>query len=194
MALRIGVDLDGVVYPFDEVFLEYCVARGLVAREQIKPANRVDFFVDYGLSLGTFFDLCEQGIAEQVIFLQGDPYPGAREALAELKSLGSVHIITHRLMPGAAQTTADWCRSHGIEYDSIHFDSNKTCVETDYMIEDNIDNYDDLDNYGCIVYLLNRPWNQVDDNRRRVDSLDEFVEAVKNDVGNKSQKVESRTS
>lgn len=193
MALRIGVDLDGVLYPFDKVFLDYCVARGRATREEIKPVDRLDFFVDYGFTGEQFVEFCEEGIEEDIIFSRGAPYPDIG-AIDELSELGDIYIITHRLMRGAEVATRYWCARWLIPYRAIHFAKDKTSVETDYMIEDNIENYDALDKAGCFVYLVNRPWNQMDDTRRRIDSLHEFVEAVKNDVGNKAQKIGSGTT
>lgn len=183
-SLRIGVDLDGVVYDFIDSLRQFIVLMGLDGYWKPAPAMTWEFYKDWGMSREEFLHACNDAVEIGWMFWQGDTLDNAEGELQRLADAGhTLHILTDRSFgwtPGISKmATCDWLENQAIPYHSITFTADKTCVPTDYMIDDKLENYDALDAAGCQVYLRNRPWNQVEgDNRRRVDSLSEFVDIV----------------
>lgn len=179
--MKIGIDLDGVCYDFAASVRRY-MEDTQCDTTQCSEALRWEFYEDWGMSLGEFLDCFSKGVNTGTIFWYGDPHPGTREALQTLREYGhTLHIITDRSIgsPGiAAYSTLRWLAEHNIPYDTITFSKDKTVVPTDFMIDDKLENYDELDGVGCEVWLFDRPWNQAPGPRRRVYSIEEFVQAV----------------
>ena len=184
----IGVDLDGVVHEYVDSLRHFVVSTGIRTEEQCRIAEEMDFFRLWknekgeGIENDQFIDIMHKGVDAGIIFYHGDPRPGARKALEDLRYYGhKIHIITDRTFGFENRShslTKEWLKNHDIPYDSLTFSADKTIKYTDIMIDDKIENYDDLDRAGTYAFLLNRPWNHdPDDDRRRVGSLQEFVDA-----------------
>jgi len=179
---RVGWDLDGVEYDFAEsvrrtvrhfkMDLELC---------QGEPTDWY-FYRAWGMTDAEFIDLCHRGADEGIIFA-GERRPNGLENINRLRDAGhSIHIVTDRAFGAhphvSKEITRIFLEQHEYKYDSLTFSSDKTVVPTDYFIEDKISNYDDLDAVGTKVYLINRPWNIQDDNRRRVNWHRQFADKV----------------
>jgi 5'(3')-deoxyribonucleotidase len=182
--MRIGVDLDGVCYDFQGSLAAYLENAGLEYDTAIAP-SRWEFYLDWGMTMEEFIKHCHDGVDAKFVFNVGKPLDSAESAIKNLRDMGhSVHIITDRSfgkIPAISEdTTREWLNRHHIEYDSLTFSPDKTCVKTDVFIEDKLENYDALDAADVEVYLVNRPWNKRDDNRRRVKDIQEFVSIVSN--------------
>lgn len=182
--MKLGIDLDGVVYPFDEAFRHYVTTyRGFDPARCTAP-KRWSFYEDWGLTTAEFMELLAAGVDEDVIFTWGDPYPGAKESLERLKAAGhSLHVITDRTVgsPGVAQyATVAWLAVHGIPYDTITFAADKTIANVQAHVDDKIENYLAMDKVGCWAFLLTRPWNTtpLGDYYWRVTGLPDFAEKV----------------
>jgi 5'(3')-deoxyribonucleotidase len=185
MTLKVGVDLDGVCYSFDDSLrLSLVVNRGYNP-EACPPSTRWEFYEDWGLSLAEFLSAFAEGVDTGIIFAQGDAYPGTREALQRMIDAGhELHVITDRTVgtPGIAEgATARWIAEHLPTMKSLTFSRDKTVVPTDMMIDDKPANYHALEAAGCDAWLFNRPWNQsATEITKRVNSLDEFADMVIN--------------
>lgn len=179
---RVGWDLDGVEYDFAESVrrtikhfgLDYPLCEG-------EPSSWY-FYRPWGLSDSEFVDICHRGADAGIIFA-GDRRPGGLEAMARVRAAGhSIHIITDRSFgshPSVSEkATRLFLEEHGYEYDSLTFSADKTVVPVDYFIEDKLQNYDALEAVGTEVYLINRPWNIKRDSRRRVNTVEEFAQAI----------------
>lgn len=186
MTYRIGFDLDGVCYNFADSFKRYLVYAGIRKPEDFPPGetHRWNFYEDWGFTIEEFLKHCHDGADKGFIFT-GPTRDGAVEAMNTLHERGhEIHIVTDRSFgsrPEISQlNTLDWLANHGFKYHSVTFSADKTVVSTDFFIEDKLENYDALDARGTQVYLINRPWNThvLPDNRRRVDTLDQFVDIV----------------
>ncbi len=179
---RVGWDLDGVEYDFAE-----SVRRTVKHFKMDLPLCKGEpddwyFYRAWGLSDAEFVDLCHRGADAGIIF-SGPKRANGGRAIRRVRNAGhTVHIITDRsfgVSPDVSeQITKDWLDWHEYEYDTLTFSPDKTVVPTDFFIEDKIQNYDALDAVGTRVYLVNRPWNNVFDARRRVNSVDKFAEIV----------------
>ena len=180
---RVGIDLDGVCYDFANSLREYLVYYGIRQWHECPPTTRWEFYEDWGFTLDEFLEHCNEGVYRGFVFTIGAPYLGTAEALGNLWDRGhSLHVITDRPFGRDGVTsegaTRSWLNRHHLPFDSLHFTSNKAMVRVDYMIDDKIENYDALDDFGSKTYLLDRPWNQDDGTRRRVKTLAEFAAVV----------------
>lgn len=182
--LRVGQDLDGVNFWFDRSYVAGCIELGLLpADTPPHKAGRWDFFLDLEHTVEEFVANCHQ-LADAGLLWHGQTIPGARTAWEAILDAGhEIHVVTDRSFgshPVASQVgTRAFLRTNGLRYHSLTFTADKTSVPTDVMLEDKLENYDALDATACRPYLINRPWNQVPgDDRRRVDTHDEFVAEV----------------
>lgn len=181
--VSVGLDLDGVFYPFENSLRMHLLnTRPTLTLQDLPDAIEWNFFYSWGLSLPMFLASCHEGVDAGTVFRQGDPFPDTLPHLERLRTAGCVlHVVTDRFFGSegvAAAATHAWMEEVDMRVDSVTFSPDKTSVETDFFIDDKIENYDALDAAGVEVYLLDRPWNQHVDSRRRVKSVSEFVDIV----------------
>lgn len=181
--MRIGFDLDGVLYNFGDSVQRYLesIGQGHLWKSGPNPAPYWDFYKDWGWTSEQFVKLCNDGADAGYIFC-GPTRDGAVEAVQYVKDLGhEIIIITDRSFgssPSVSEEhTRNWLAQHEIPYDELHFGRDKTVVWTDMFVEDKLENYDALKRAGTDVYLINRPWNAVDgeDYRLRISSVTEYA-------------------
>jgi uncharacterized HAD superfamily protein len=88
----------------------------------------------------------------------------------------TLHIVTYRTVGRrATQNTMEWLQRESIPYDSITFSKDKTIVNNDFFIEDNLDNFHALNRAGIVCYLMDRPWNEIENvYNRRVSGWEDF--------------------
>lgn len=157
--MRIGVDLDGVVYEFVDALRSLLIWRGRIV-EPVPPATHWSFYKDWGLTTPEFLDI----LCEGIVFLTGHPTAGAIRGLVRLRNAGhTIHIVTHRSAEAATET---WLHTHGVPYDSLTFSEDKTCVPVDVFIDDRKENYDAIEAAGILAFLYDRPWNAGHPGRR----------------------------
>lgn len=169
--MRVGVDLDGVVFSYvDALRRDF----GFTPDEAPDPF-KWELWECWGMSAEEFQAKAEESY-ERHLFFRGEPYDYAIEGLQELKSLGhSLHIITARHHPVARRDTVAWLEEYGIDYDSLTFTEDKTCVPVDVIVEDNLDNAEACLAAGTKAFLFDRPWNQGDTEVPRVITMCDFV-------------------
>lgn len=184
--LRVGFDLDGVLFNFGDSVKRYLdhIGQGDIWKSGPTPKPYWDFYKDWGWTGKQFVDMCNAGADAGFIFC-GPTRHNAAKAVQAVKEMGhEVIIITDRQFGSnpyvSHKNTQNWLAKHKIPYDELYFSSDKTCVPTDMFVEDKLENYDALDAAGVEVYLINRAWNFVeeDDNRRRIRHIMQYVDAV----------------
>lgn len=183
---RVGFDLDGVLYNFGDSVKRYMdeVDLGHLWKSGPTPTPFWEFYKDWGWTGKQFVELCNAGADAGYIFC-GPAREGAVEAVEKVARLGhEIIIITDRQFgttpKSSHNNTTEWLAQHGIEYDELVFSADKTCVPTDFFVEDKLENYDALVANGTRTYLINRPWNMVDggDARFRINSVTDYAEIV----------------
>lgn len=179
--MKIGVDLDGVVYDFVDSLREYLVTHCDFPRYDLGESTSWEFFKDnWGMELADFLRHFEDGVNADVVFTHGEPEPYSVDTIALLRDEGhSIHIVTHRELGCSVENTARWLRKHGVKYDTLSFSKDKTVVPVDVFIEDNMGNFTALEQAGVRSVLMNRPWNQDLQTDYRVNNWLEFYEFVK---------------
>lgn len=182
--MRIGFDSDGVLYRFTKAYHSWMNLNHGMSLDLEVEAQTWDWFLDWQ-TVEQFKQAMDESVDAGHLFWQGELYESEiPQLIADLQAKGhTVHLVTHRFSgkakcPKAA--TEHFYASQGIEFDSITYSRDKTVVDVDVFIEDNIANYDALEVAGIKAYLINRPYNQENDDRRRVNSVKEFVNEVLN--------------
>ena len=188
--MRIGVDLDGILYDFVGALERWCDMPcrmcsncGLTRhyRKQV-PATTWEFYREWGWTASGFRNVCDEGVNADYIFLDGPPTPGSVDALHTLRSDGhTIILITARDFgaPGKSEElTRRWLQKYGVPYDELHFNGDKTSVPTDVFLEDCTENLIALEEAGpTVAYAWDQPWNQ-DWKGARVGDWGEFVDQV----------------
>lgn len=182
MITDVGIDLDGVLYPFMDSFKRYCLKR--LGVETLPEPTHWDFYKDWGLDFDTFNEFLHEASKYDAVFCVEQPYEGVKEAWELLRSMDlKIHIMTARPQ-FAWEDTAKWLKWNGLSADSLHFHPTKTflkqlAVDKAAMIDDHIAYYEQAEKHGIVPVLMDRPWNQSKQNATRVSSMMSFVELIR---------------
>lgn len=179
--MRIGIDLDGVCYPFIDEFREYCEVE--LNRELEVPLTWNFFSEQWGLGLDEFQELMARGVSESSLWWAGRPHSGCREALQALHDAGhEVVILTDRSPSGAEMearwATMFWLATERIPHDDIQITKAKHEHDIDILLDDAPHHIEKAHAAGIKVYVRDRPWNRHIDIGTRVGSWSEFVGQV----------------
>jgi len=180
---EVGIDIDDVVAQWYDDSHARCVQAGItngVTPKTWRP------YEEYGCTDQEWYDVLNQALLDGYLLEMG-ACPGALDALRALWLGGhGIHFVTARgfFQQGdlIREHTKIWLDILGIAYDSLTFtqDKGEAAVDLalDVFIDDHIRNYDKVEEAGVNAYLVDRPWNQPPDHRRRVSGLDEFARRV----------------
>lgn len=171
--IKVGLDLDGVVYDFATAFEKYC------ANKDIFLDNN---FYDYGLSRDKVKGLLTD-FGESEPFLWIKAYEGVIEKVKEFEKYFDYHIITHRgWLESGKRNTIYRLYKDKINYKELRFSKEKghyaNAFGLDLFFEDSLDNAKDIINKSKTdVILIDRTYNQGYDNPRlkRIKSITDFV-------------------
>lgn len=179
--LRVGFDLDGVVYDFVDSVRRYLLTHGW-RPEQMPDAQNWEFFLDWGMELREFLSVCHAGVDHGTIFATGTPLPGALDAARKIAAAGhEIHIITDRTFgtgDASADATRSWLREVEFPYTTLTISADKACVPTDVYIDDRDINFLALLEAGIDAYLIDRPWNRHVSTDRRLASVAEYADLL----------------
>jgi 5'(3')-deoxyribonucleotidase len=180
--MRIGVDMDGVIYSFVDSLRHYLVTHKGFEKYDLGESTSWNFFKDnWGMSTVDFLQHFEDGVNAGVVFLHGKPEEGAMKHMRQLREDGhTIHIVTHRSVgKKSIQNTGEWLHREHIEFDEITFAQDKTTVrDLDVFIEDNIENFLTLEQAGVRSVIMDRPWNRELDTPFRVNGWEEFYHMI----------------
>lgn len=184
--MRIGIDLDGVVYDYEAAIRHYLVNHEGYDDARLPRIEGWHLWQQWGFEdAATFWAIADKAVEDGILFRWGLPCDDTVGDLQRLVDAGhTLHVITARkcVYSGLAEgATMEWITQHLPPVESVTFSADKTIVRTDAMIEDNLDNYDALYKAGTRAYLIDRPWNTQENEwpwRRRVANIAEFVNAI----------------
>lgn len=160
--MKIGIDLDGPLYPFEYCLWDWCVQQGHRSGP-IPKTTTWNFFEEPGWDgdLEWYKKMTAEASEAGHLFYSQEPHKGSVEGLHALRELGhTLHIMTYRIFPGAINNTDRWLAKHHVPFDSLSFTKDKTIVPVHMMIEDNVDNAILLEYAGVLPVIVDRPWNQ----------------------------------
>ena len=173
--MRVGWDLDGVVYPFVESMRHVVLRRTRVGKPLPTP-RQWEMWHDWQMTQDEWDDHFEAGVADGSLFTFGGPMDHG--TINAMHDTHSIHIVTHR--PAAAHaTTRAWLREHAIRYDTLTFSENKASVDTHVFLDDKPENVEAVHKAGGLGILFDQPWNQRAEGLRRVHSWRQFRDVVK---------------
>jgi len=181
--MRIGWDSDGVLYRFTKAYHLWENSKYGLSLDPEEEAQTWDWFLGWGRTVEDFKENMHEAVDAGHLFWQGDLYePQIAQNIADLKAAGHTnHLVTYRFSGRtkcSREATEHFYEFQGIYFDSIHYAKDKAVAQTDVFIEDNLANYDALEASGVTSYLINRPYNLLNDSRRRVNSVDEFTKLI----------------
>ena len=178
----VGIDLDGVLYPFSNAFRLYCEERLGVLN--LPEPTHWNFYEDWGLDEETFTAWLTDAARTSQVFSTHLPYHGVTEAWKDLRSMGvRIHVLTAR--PQAAwEQTASWLTQYNLRVDTLHFGPSKAFLANlakgkSILLDDHIFYYEEAEQAGIIPCLMNREWNESKKDANRVNNLAEFVSFIK---------------
>lgn len=167
-SLMIGWDLDGVMFDYVDNTRKGAMELWPDWRERgyrfDAPSTTWNYFSeDWGLSPQQFRYL-NQWMMEQGILFEGPIEDGWVDVMNALISEGhTIHIVTHRSIPGSVEATGHWLRQHNVPYDSLSFVQNiadKALLELDVLIDDKVENIENWTSAGRHAVIYHQAWNQ----------------------------------
>ena len=177
----VGIDMDGVLYPFINAFRSYCEER--LGRKFLQDPTHWNFFEDWGLDASTFQTWLKEAAKSHTVFGSEMPYPTVLEAWEVLRANKiKIHILTARPQEAWGQT-ADWLEKYGLVVDSLHFNPTKDFLAKiatgkAALLDDHSVYYQEAQKAGIFACLLNQPWNQDLTDATRVRSVLEFANMI----------------
>lgn len=183
----IGIDMDGVVYPFMSAFKKYC--EDVLEMSDLPEPTHWDFYEDWDINKKEFDALLNSAPVTHRLFASESPMKGVYKGWEMLRSMNvKLHVITARPTTAWAQT-AEWLHDHDLVPDHLHFTNDKTILahtarEHSAMIDDHHLYYQQLDKAGVFAVLHDHPWNRQFEVSYRANSLVDFARLI-NKVNNK---------
>lgn len=178
----IGIDMDGVMYPFMDAFKKYCVQE--LGITEFSEPTKWDFYEDWGITKENFNQMLRSAPVTHRLFASEYPMKHVREGWDLLREMGmKLHVITARPTTAWSQT-ADWLHDNGLVPDHLHFTHDKTILsyvknKEAAMIDDHVEYYLQLEKSGILAVLHSQPWNDSYQGAIRARSLVDFANIVK---------------
>jgi len=154
--MKIGLDMDGVVYDYVANLSNLIVADG---GDPIP--DKIGWFKPAEL-WPPYFDNPEK------VFFDGDPLPGAVEGCAKLFELSDELWIITAARHEAGPYKLMWLEKHGIEYDDFvitgldHSAEPKSAIKCDLYIDDGAHNIQELyNNTEADLIIFEQSWNKT---------------------------------
>lgn len=178
--MRIGIDLDGVVYQFVEEFDRFMF-------EKNKDFILNPFDYNRGLDKEELESELQE-FSKNKPFLWVKYYPLAVESIRELSKISDIYFVSYRdWVDGGLEETRLRLQMDEIPYKKLWITKYKGKVarqeNLDFFVEDSLHNILDVISQSKSTqgYLINRPYNiGLKDSRiKRVNSLWEFFNEVK---------------
>lgn len=124
------IDVDGVLYPFPELFRAYAEVQ--LGRELTLDFSSWAFYEGWGLGHDDFVQLLSQGVADRALWWDDAVYAEVPDALDELRRQGHrLHLVTARGLAGdepALAATRHWIAARGFEFDTVNLAEDKPAV------------------------------------------------------------------
>lgn len=193
--MRIGVDIDGVMYKWEEVarFMLFDVLPDSPYKRSgpLGLGNLHYNYIKECLKPEHWHWLWTEGV-ERGLFRHGHMYPGTVEALNELAAMGDITIITTR-PKNAIHDTLAWLAFHKFPITNMHMvphgmPKSSILPHCDVYIDDHTENVIDLYyNTPGQVCIMDQLWNRTPialldpaarDGIYRVSSWQAFIEVV----------------
>ncbi len=162
--MKIGFDLDGVLYPFEDCFREWMKRQDVEGAENgafDPPATKWSFYEDWGIATTEFLAEMIAAARDGHLYQSQAPYVGALSLLGWCHSHGhSIHLVTHRAEQGSVANTEAWLARELIPYTTLTFAHDKSIIDADVLIEDRPENLEAWLKTGKPGIIFTRAWNE----------------------------------
>jgi uncharacterized HAD superfamily protein len=189
--MRIGVDIDGVMYMWEKTaryMLREILPNSPYKKEGPLGATSDGWdYIQNNVDPAHWKWLWKEGIPLG-LFRHGHLYPGTIKAIRRLAELGDVVAITHR-PKSAVHDTLAWLAYQNLPLSGLHIltdqePKSKVEPKCEVYIDDKPENVEDFlrGTNARLVALMSRPWNENfmewSPRCRRVDNWQQFIDAV----------------
>lgn len=162
--MKIGIDLDGVVYDFVSALRDYLVEETGRSPSDFPDATTWGFFKEWGLTVEQYERAVRRGIRDRRVFWIGVPLPGAIDGLRALVEDGHhLTIVTAREIAGAEiaarHATESWLSAWEVPHHDLRISNSKTGLGLDLLLDDAPHHYEEAVAAGERCVLFSRPWN-----------------------------------
>ena len=185
--LDVLIDIDGVLYPFPEVFTPYASVR--LGRDLALDTTRWEFYEEWGVDYDGFVELVTQGVNERQLWWEGAPYADVPDAIARLRAGGHrLHLVTARDITGAEAAMAatnHWLALHDLVVESVNLAQDKPTVLAELgldpsscvAVDDGPQHVAAWEGAGVFAVVLDR-WGTYRGDHRHVADLGAFADVV----------------
>ena len=185
--LDVLVDIDGVLYPFPEVFTPY--AAGQLGRELVLDTTRWEFYEEWGLDYAGFVELVTRGVGQRQLWWDGAPYADVPAAVDRIQRSGHrIHLVTARDITGteaALAATNHWLATHGFVVESVNLAQQKPRVLAELgldpadcvAVDDGPQHVEAWEEAGVVAMVLDR-WGTYRGDHRSARDLAGFADFV----------------
>lgn len=183
--LDILLDVDGVIYPFPELFTPWLSVR--LQRELELDTSVWEFYLQWGLCYEDFVAHLTEGVHEQQLWWTGDPYPDVPAAFAALRGEGHrLHLVTARDVAGAhagLAATWHWLEQNDLTVETVSLAQDKPVVldrlgldpARCVAVDDGAHHVEAWEQAGVYGVVMNR-WGTYGGDHRNVPDLANFAE------------------
>lgn len=156
--MRIGVDIDNVLYPFHDIMHWWAQAR--LGRELPQPPIWKNY-EGWGISDAEFCELMLEGWRAGVVYTIGQPMTDETDRRIMITRSNSHEIVLITNRPAYAQrSTVEWVDRWGIPYSEIIVTDDKTKHGLDWLLDDAPHNVLDARRHGIKAVTFERDWNR----------------------------------
>jgi len=170
---RLGIDLDGVMYPFQEVFRKWVEWKHLTTPVPECPPKWY-FYREWGIPDDRFVKMMEEGCLDGWVFWKGLPEKDSVTTVQRLKSEGHKIVILTTRGNYAKPATKSWLEYWQIPYDELYLTADKTGYGIDALVDDRHKNIDAALSEGVRALMYTRPWNEEYTGYERVNTWREL--------------------
>jgi uncharacterized HAD superfamily protein len=174
--MKLGIDLDGVLYNWTDFSFRYCVEQGYTNRS-------IDYFFSHEEEHTSIF---WHNLVRMPFLYYKTPFKKEYKILIDkfASSGWEIFYLTNR--PEEVKvTTYNWLEDSHVPYlDNLYFVDKKSSIirfeNIDYHIDDRGKCIEDIKNF-CSSYLISTPWNldyKEPKNCKRIDNLLEVEELL----------------
>jgi hypothetical protein len=194
---RLGVDLDGVLYPFGEVFARNVEREYGLDPFSLLPPSSWDFFEnEWGFPKAEFHVMYGAGVVSGDLFSAGLADTEVLAALSRLASLGvELHVLTSRALSEPVRGTSaatlnemitshthTWLTMTGLPLHSVNVVHGSKLgparsLGLDALLDDSPHHLAEVAS-ACTTVAWDQPWNRAAPSVHRVSTADELVNTV----------------
>lgn len=161
--MRIGLDIDDVLFPWSQYAHEACERAGITNGKSI---TQWGMHLDYGCTSEQVWAVIDREY-EAGMLVRNPPYDGVNEILADLQAAGhTIHLATARGFEGRLSEmirkhTAHWLARWKVPHDSLTFTKDKSLLNVDIFLDDGVHNIEALQKARIRAYLCDQVHNQA---------------------------------